>query len=81
MCCIDVSDRSLKAGGADRKSAKVAPSSFGSKSDERAEKRKEVPIGPIFSSLSIKDISFDNAFDILNIQFFTISQLNLWSLK
>jgi len=36
--------RSLKAGGADKRSVKAAPSSFGLKSDERAEKRKEVPI-------------------------------------
>ncbi|XP_050276878.1 protein WVD2-like 7 isoform X1 [Quercus robur] len=32
---------SLKAGGADKRSVKAAPSSFGLKSDERAEKRKE----------------------------------------
>ncbi|XP_075658149.1 protein WVD2-like 7 isoform X1 [Castanea sativa] len=32
---------SLKAGGVDKRSIKAAPSSFGLKSDERAEKRKE----------------------------------------
>jgi hypothetical protein len=38
--------RSLKAGGVDKRSVKATPfpSSFGLKSDERAAKRKEVPI-------------------------------------
>lgn len=44
-------DRSFKAAGVEKKSAKAAPSSLSLKSDERAEKRREV-IGQHFPSLS-----------------------------
>lgn len=44
-------DRSFKAAGVEKKSAKAAPSSLSLKSDEKAEKRREV-IGQHFPSLS-----------------------------
>lgn len=50
----------------DKKTGKAAPSSFGLKSDDRAENRKEVYVGPLaFCLFHIAMESFDNILDYL----------------